>query len=310
MKTLRNRLLVLIVALAFALGLMFTVELPRYYHYYYTLNDGCNITWIHDRIFENPRAIDIAFLGTSHTGCAVNDGYLDSLIGDENVVNLSYCQGGRNIQFTVLKDILLKHKPSAIYLEVRMEEDFTSHRDFGTVGYLNDVFHAPILANKKYPVDVYKAFLVRYMYFQDRLMGVLPEPPKQMRYIDYSNLPIFKSKAKSDELQAHLKKELDKKEKFKKSIARDWRLKLPRFYLDQIANLCKRHDVELRFLYIPSFGMASEVPFNQQFYIASGKLLIPPRKFFENPDLWMDTEHFNAHGSRLFSTWLATQIEQ
>lgn len=310
MRVFIHRLLFFIIPCLLGISSVYLIDLPRYYAYYYTKNDGCSITWIYDRIYNNPKPIDIAFIGTSHTGCGINDGYLDSLMPNENVVNLAYCQGGRSIQHSVLTDILDKHRPKKVILEVRQEEDFTSHRDFGYIGRLPAVFGAPLIGNKKYAHDVYKSFQVRYMYFQDRLMHTLPEEPTYKYHVDYYNLNLFKNSAPVEDLTKHYQQRLSQVQSFNDGFIRNWRLMYPYHYLEQIKSLCEKHSIELIFIYIPSFGMAAEKPFNLTEYEKYGRVINPPRDLFNNPKEWTDTEHFNARGSRRFSHWLSNELEK
>ena len=189
-----------------------------------------------------------------------------------------------------------------------MDEDFSSHRDFGTVGYLGDVLSAPFLINANYTKDLYKAFQVRYMYFQDGIMDVLSEQPHFKKHLNYSHLSLFDKIAPLSDLEKHLAYRKEQVKALNPGPIRDYRLRFPKYYLEKIAELCRKNNVRLIFLYIPSYGMVSEEPFEIDYYRNMADLLLPPPPLFRDPKLWMDTEHFNAMGARKFSAWLAAEL--
>ena len=103
------------------LGLViYLLQMPvdKAFGYSFTNNVDCNTSWIYYRIFENENPVDIAFIGTSHTGCGINDSLLTRKLSEGSrpiqVANLAYCTKGRNMQKAVMKD-LLEQKKSPYY---------------------------------------------------------------------------------------------------------------------------------------------------------------------------------------------------
>ncbi|HAW51081.1 MAG TPA: hypothetical protein DCX54_01955 [Flavobacteriales bacterium] len=166
-----------------------------------------------------------------------------------------------------------------------------------------------MIGNRKYLLDVYKAFQVRYMYFQDNLLQILPKEPNNKKHFDYySNLTVFKMVADGEDLKEHYNQQLSKALSVNYGFIRNWKLMYPFHYLNRIKTLCEKHDIELIFLYIPSFGMAAEKPLNLAEYQKYGRVILPPKNLFNNPGEWADNEHLNFNGSHRFTRWLANEL--
>src|ERR1043165_6404660 len=89
--------------------ILFILPYDRKFAYLSKNNLDCNTSWIYHRLFENKNNIDIAFLGSSHTGCGVDDGQIEKNIdsvtqSNLKVANLAYCGGGRNIDYVLIND--------------------------------------------------------------------------------------------------------------------------------------------------------------------------------------------------------------
>ena len=105
--------------------------------------------WVHDRIFHSQTPIDIAFLGSSHTICGVDDGFLSEKIEGLEVANLGYCRLGRNLNYVLLKELVSQNEVQQIIIEVREKEDRFSHPIFPYMARSEDVMLPKLFFNQK-----------------------------------------------------------------------------------------------------------------------------------------------------------------
>ena len=113
---------------------------------YYSLRQACDDRgrWIHDRVFLDPRPVDVLFVGTSQTMYGVDDGRLERTLNrdrDEpmHLLNVGYCQMGRNLHYAIVKDALRSKQVRHVVLGVSGREFRRSHEAFGYVADAEDV---------------------------------------------------------------------------------------------------------------------------------------------------------------------------
>lgn len=291
-------------------------EVPRWYAYRFTGNEGCNIEWIYHRIYRNPNPIDVAFIGSSHTGCGIDDNQVQELCalsGENGFANLAYCGAGRNIQYLVVKDLLKQHKPDRVFIEVRAEEDYHSHRDFGVLAESGDAWSAPVWGNQRYGTDLWKAFQVRYFYMQAWLYDRLEEPSPQLAKWDHSFHAVLNDTVSREALDRFNRNEQERLADLYADTGTDYRafkLDLSRRYIRMMAELCAERGTKLVILYIPAFGKRAPKPLEYSFYRDVAEVWIPPDSLFTDPNHWIDDQHFNTAGARRFSTWLSGEINR
>jgi hypothetical protein len=79
------------------------------------------------------------------------------------------------------------------------------------------------------------------------------------------------------------------------------------FYLNRIIDLCKAHNADLYFLYLPSYGEILGEPVDTQLF-PSDKLLIPPKSILNDPANWSNTSHLNEMGAKELTEWLTNSF--
>ncbi|MCO6501208.1 MAG: hypothetical protein J5I47_12645 [Vicingus serpentipes] len=304
---------ILLFILPFLMGTIYLYYAPysKEYGYNYRNNVDCNTSWIYYRLFQNNQPIDIAFLGTSHTGCGINDSLIEKLINykaiqNKSVANLAYCTIGRNIQLPLVKDLLTTKSPQVIVMEVTEQESTSSHQDFPYIADLNDVLQPPII----YPSvikDIYNVFFCRFSYTRKRITKTLKYNTPASYKNNYSYVP-FKFTADKEFLINHKKNQINRYKKtstYLKSI----QLEYPKSYIKKISQLASDQNVKIIFLYLPSYGTALKKPLNYNFYKNLGDVWIPPSHIFDNPANWVDGEHLNYKGANELGEWLTKQYQ-
>jgi len=310
-KFIQNILLFLI---PFIIGFIFIYFVPysKEYGYGYRNNIDCNTSWIYYRLFENPTPIDIAFMGTSHTGCGINDSLIETKLHrkfslEKNIVNMSYCSNGRNMHYSLLKDLLENKKPEIIVLEITEEENKSSHKDFPYVADIKDVARAPFLSNSSYLSDLYTSLSCHFNYFRHDFLNTLNVEPPANYQNDNSYVP-FIFFADSNMLKEHQIDQEESYHDYNESIFKKFKLQHPKEYIEKFIKLADSYNTPVVFLYIPSFSAYPEVPVDYEYYKALGNVWIPPKSIFMNYSNWVDKEHLNYEGTKELGDWLSQKI--
>lgn len=296
-------------SLPFFIGIIILYNSPfnKEFGYGYRKNVDCNTSWIYYRLYENPKPIDIAFLGTSHTGCGINDSLLEKLT-HKKIANLAYCTKGRNIQYPITKDLLATKKPTYVIIEVTEDEYSTSHKDFAYIADVEDVFSPQFAYNPSIFNAFFELLQVRFTYIRQSLKKEQTTTPPFFAENDYSYIP-FNFTANKNDMERH-KKNNAKKYKNKTSFVRKIKISSPKKYLSKTCNLLIENNITPIFLYIPSYGTTIKKPLEYDFYKQYGEVWIPPTFIFYNPENWVDGEHLNSNGSQEIAVWLSEKLSE
>lgn len=295
--------------LPFLIGLIIIYIKPynKEFAYSYRKNIDCNTSWIYYRLFQNQTPINVAFLGTSHTGCGINDSLLETLLLNQiNVANLAYCTKGRNIQYPLIKDLVLTKKPRIVFLEVTEDEFTSSHKDFPYIADLKDVFSPQFAYNPTVLNDFYQAFNARFNYTKKQLKKELELEPLSSSLKNHSYTP-FNFSASEQDMEKY-KKNNSTKYKNQSSLFHNVKISSSKKYIKEIYEIAQKEQITLIFLYLPSYGTSLEKPLEYDFYKQYGDVWIPPYSIFTNPKNWVDSEHLNATGSYELANWLSGEF--
>ena len=274
------------------------------------LKEDCfyHAIWLHDRIFLNPKPIDVAFVGSSHTINGIDDGMIEHELDSLQlcVANLGYCRYGDNLYYILVKDLLRVKKPKMIFLEVREDEDRYSHPVFPYLADPTDIWMAWPWFNRDILSD--DAVSLRY---RMQLAGRKLLPPDTL-YPERKEDHGFASSA--DTVPGAVLKEIKIKRSEHKwtmgSLERNFYMAFPRAYIRKIGELCKAYDVKLVFIYLPEYASGLWQPLESSTYSKYGKILIPPREIFESTTCWGDESHLNQAGAKALSAWIAASIKK
>lgn len=262
-------------------------------------------SWIYDRIFKSRTPIDIAFIGSSHTICAVNDSLLEARLVTRrkvHIANLGYCRLGRNLHYSFARKLLLFKQPKYIVLEVSERENRVGHPEFGYFARAEELLMPVLFYNPGMVTDIYNALSMRMATMKNYLDGNMVSVQPPQRYYGYLNAYEAGNPA---ELAA--KKEKNKAWQRATGISRWWNNQYPFSYLERIEKEADVNGCKLLFLYLPAYGAIPE-PEEADFYRSKGTLLIAPDSIYQSPEFWKDPDHMNAMGAHTLSKWLATEF--
>jgi hypothetical protein len=258
--------------------------------------------WIHDRIFWNTNDVDVAILGSSHTMNGVNDEILTLESNNQTITNFGYCRLGLNHRYVLLKEILKKKKIKHLIIEVRERESKYSHPIFPFVASSKDVLTAPPILNKAYFSDISKHFTYKIEITQEKLYHVSER--YGIKDSDYG----FHTTADTALSQVLEKAKQKKKIPNPSKLDRFFQSWYYNIYLKKINRICKKKDIKLSFLYMPSFGTPQTKPINFDELSTYGNVIIPPQHILDNKNYWYDPDHFNRAGADEFSKWLIKKL--
>lgn len=283
------------------------------YGYHFRKNVDCNTSWIYYRLYENAAPIDVAFLGTSHTGCSINDSLIERTIKSKygriiKTSNMSYCTNGRNIQLPLLNDIISTKTPKLVVIEVMEMESKRSHQDFPYIADSKTVLSSFSIHNFQYFSEVIELAKSRFSYLRDHyIYRVDMDAPKNYRS-DFMYQP-FDFNADSDDLAQHKGYKMKKVAKGISGFT-EFQLQYPKSYLVKMVERLNEEQIPFVFLYIPPYGLEINQPLHYDFLTQYGEVWLPPASIFENQKHWVDGEHLNYNGSKELSKWLVDQINQ
>jgi hypothetical protein len=276
---------------------------------YISLKDDCfnHGIWLHDRIFENPLPVDIAFLGSSHTINAIDDHQVETILEEKKlrVLNLGYCRLGRNMDYALLKELLLSKKPKLVVLEITETENRYSHPIFPYIATQKDVLLPALFFNRDVVKDAYTAMAFKTELIQEQLFQNNPSPAIDLHAYGFAGHADTASK----ELLTKFFKERHLPEKKQSSLEHAFYMAFPKAYLKKTVQLCKENKIRICFLYLPAFGTSRSIPSEMELYKTYGTVLIPPSTIFDNTSNWFDENHLNKNGTAILSQWLGEQLK-
>jgi hypothetical protein len=298
----------------FAAGViwLFSMKNDKAFAYHYIEGDCYNHgAWVYDRIFKNPEPIDIAFIGSSGTIHSVNENVivknLEGAAMNLKVCNLGYCRLGANLYYVLTKDLLKHKKVKYLFLEVRANEDYSSHPMFPYLADTRDLLFPKLWFNKYLFTDYYNALTERINMTEQKLFFAKQEYPYNPESFGYGASQMIADTVKLDKVKQ--KRKETGIEHFS-AAKRNFNLNYPLAYLDKVVALAKANRIKIIFYYVEGYGTAYEEPQLQDYYRANGELWIAPDEIFSRKSNWMDENHLNDQGAEEYSKWLAKKISQ
>ena len=154
LHALRKTIAILAVALASAVAVCL---LPENTYQRWQLLDGtihARAGWIYERVHFDPTPIDVAFVGPSRVGAAINAPRLGRDLAARglppNVVNFSLPETGRDINVVIVEEMLKEKTPKLLVIGVTEKPGRFGHSAFKYIAPRRDVVDPGYLANGRY----------------------------------------------------------------------------------------------------------------------------------------------------------------
>ncbi len=263
--------------------------------------------WVYDRVHLNSQPMDLVFIGSSHTVNGINDKLIENCLKNKNIhaVNLGYCRLGRNLSYTLIKELLHSKQPRAIVIEVLEDEDRYSHPIFPYIAETADVFAPPLLFNRDILADMRESIYYKLTIIQKYFSSTLEHVSVSSDEFGFASSP--------DTASAKTLSEVDKRRSLPEPsmcvAERNFYMKYPRTYLHKIGELCSTRNIKLYFLYLPGYGSHMQLPKENATYVKYGEVLIPPDSISRNTFYWKDEDHLNQAGATSLSKWICGEME-
>ena len=307
-KFIRNSILFCLPVLLGSFSL-FLIPLDKQFAYHYVKGECSDkASWMYHRVFEDERPVDIVFSGASQTGSAVIDETISEKLSQTagkniEVVNYGYCRGGRDIQYTMLKDLFHQKHPQLLVLEVTEDEPKKSHPVFPYLADTKDLLGSFTPLNLRYFTSIWKGVTVRFESLRAQVTN-------SYRYKEHGSYPPFGYRGSSHTVKREYINENAKKwehrfSRQKPGSLRRIELSYSKHYVRKIVELANKNNCEVAFLYLRESGSNLKVPLLEEYYLDFGELIILPNEIFENSNNWKDPTHFNDSGAKEASEFLA-----
>jgi hypothetical protein len=328
MPTLRLRLYLLYFFAGCILGLAAMLALPHdKFIRYQGLNDSTAPTayWIYERIHMDPTPIDVAFIGTSHTGLSVHSRRLEEDLQRHGLsvkaVNFHIVKNGVNMQYAVAKELLEARKVKLLVVEMSDLEDRKTHPDFIYVADSMDVLTAPVLPNVNYFSDLLRLPGRQVDLFlqtlQQRLGWSAPSyiPPYEGPNLEHAEFIRTLDGVRHERTETHTLAQMEELRKEQERLImrpvlptsmNAIEFRMPRYYTNRILELARSHGTGVVFLYTPRYG-GPRTPAPYQQY-ANRVELINPWTQVQDYSLWTDDTHLNWDGAKRLTDFVGEAL--
>ncbi len=291
------------------------------------LSEAIQSTWIYERIHFDKTPIDIAFIGSSRTKSAIHTGLLESELAAGGVtakaVNLHIVLTGRNLHFSIAKDLLKSKKVKLLVVELTEVEDRLGHDNFIVVADASDVVTAPLVINFNFAADLIRlpgrqidlflktlesrAGLVDREFHPERYLG--PNLDHAERHVlrkgGYMANEDFPGEAALDDL----KRERDRGDTpVLMPPSLDWlEFRYPRLYMSKIDRLAAMHGAKVAYVYLGRYHGPLHAAREADF-ATKGPVFRMPDEVIQTPLYWSDASHLNWSGAQIVTRNVASEI--
>lgn len=330
MKKFILRFLLFLLPLGAGVVYLLANEMPHEYAFNEVQKDIRTGNWFYNRIYQSDAPVDLAFVGSSKTLCNVHDALIQHHLTtryhiDIQVANCGMNWFGNNLQWVLMRDIIQHKQPRYMVIEVGFDMKAESHRLFPLLAHTADILDAPLI-NPSYVPDIGKAVWNRWLYQHEDLLNIvhqydsIPTDSLHSSLMWWATLPITAEALARDSvaepaiLQRALERGSTRTAALPQNFPMTWGYALekwaPKAYYQQMAELCRQHNIHLIFLYLPTYGIQQSSPRDAEFYQTLGELWLPPDSVFRNPHNYFDPDHLNQNGAVQLADWLSERLAE
>jgi hypothetical protein len=293
------------------LGIIFFIKTDREFCYNYIKGD-CEQRGqsLYKKMYEERNKVDYLFVGSSKTWNNIDDGLLESLINTPDqyhlkLFNTGYCRFGRNLDYLFCKEFVKRNRIKKIFLEVRADESTTSHPIFPFLASGKEVLEGTLALNGKLFPEMYDHLLMNINYTRrksdlEKTEINTSSPPRH----GYNNIDKV---IEPELLDEYYSKEKNKAPEVNKNSPE---YRFSNYYIKKIKELCDKKQIELVFIFLPSYGNTTKIPAFKEEYEKMGKVIIAPDSLFTVKTYWKDVAHLNTFGATAYTKFLATELKR
>lgn len=313
-----------------ALATAVLVALPNRDYYRWQQGDGTILfraRWVYERIHYDPTPIDVAMMGSSRMEASIRVGELSELLSRRlgrpiHVVNFGLPQEGRDLHWTVAREVLENRPEVKLVVLTAGAEVLLSHPGFRFIGEDAGIATAPLIYN---PYFAENLLTIPYRHLAYFIQGLWPsafqlspefdpaihkargfDPADS--FISATGNLIDRNKVLDPAAAAEQSAMLEVTKGVSPSgfLPPDQRYSIERSYTRRIGRLAEQKGVRVAFLRVPIYR--SEERFEDpQFYRAIGPVLEATMLGNDAGD-YMDPGHLNRSGTAKLTPWLADRL--
>ena len=261
--------------------------------------DGLRLAVLYNRTRTDPRPVDVAFFGSSHTVNGIDDAGLEADLAARHlpvkVANMGMFVMGRDLQYRLVRQLFTYRRPRLVVLEINEHVAPLNHPYMPYVGQASDLLACGPTGNL--PTMGLLFLKQQWLGLTDALLPAraplptLPQAP-------YGWQPLFGVWSG----QANPPSFGDKLERIAGKTARMGLYRATDYYEDcqvaRIANLVRARGARLMFLYLPEYKYAADPdPGLIARYSRWGQVIVVPSDIAEDRSDWADHAHLNHTGS-------------
>jgi hypothetical protein len=313
MKKLLKQISLFVLPVFISAILLFSINPEKQFSYYFVKGECSNkASWIHDRVFLSDKKLDVVFIGASQTACAVKDELIEQRLNEKTgkvikVASLGYCRGGRDIQYSMLKDIFREKEPRLVIIEVTEDEPKKSHPVFPYLAESKDIIASHVFFNQRYIESLWKGLILRFEYLKMVFFG-LPELIGDSA-VDHGYIPTHTTADEALLMNNRMNWERRLKNK-KSSLLRSIEIRYSKHYLEEITAMAESNGCSIVFLYLRESGSGLKLPMLYDYYRSVADVIVLPDSIFSTSHYWFDATHLNDTGATIASEKIASDVEK
>jgi hypothetical protein len=282
--------------------------------------------WIYERIHYDPTPIDIAVIGPSRAGAAVDSPRLQAdlaALGHRvNTVNFSLAENGRDLHWVIEQELLTTKSPALIVIGVIEKPGRYGHPAYkyvapagdvvdpgfpGNLDYLTNLVYLPFRQLRLFAAQAFPVlFALPARFDPARYAGTNPERPATFVAAtgdDTSHETVLERAALIE--QAHRYEARVRPPLLGPDLA-DVEFGDERTYVARMAAMARARGIRVAFLFLPYYT-GSHVIQERAFYERYGPI-IDASFLSDHDDYFADVAHLNRRGSAVLTRWLAARI--
>lgn len=324
----RGTMIILGLAVLMAVGLS---VLPEREYQRWQLLDGtihARSKWIYERIHFDPQPIDVVFVGPSRVGAAIDAPRMSEALAQRglpsNVVNFSLPETGRNINYTIIEELLEKKQPKLIVIGVVEKPSRLGHPTFKFLAPRREIVAPGYWSDINYLSDlVYIPFRQAQLFAAYVAPGVLGPPaefqPETFRghSVDTTGDVALPDGRILNATDPGAPEELERGVRKLESRSRppilpvehaEWEFGDERHYIREIGRLAKARGVKLAFLFLPYYTGPSAIQ-EEALYRQYGPIWMGDFVTHQG-DLYADYGHLTSTGADQMTDFLVDPVAQ
>ncbi len=313
MKKLLKQISLFLLPLVIGIALLFSINPDKQFSYYFVKGE-CNnkAGWIYDRIFLSDKKLDVVFIGASQTACAVKDELIEKRLNEQTgekvkVASLGYCRGGRDIQYSMLKDVFREKKPRFVIIEVTEDEPKKSHPVFPYLAESKDIIGSHVFFNQRYLESLWKGLILRFEFLKVKVFGY-PELTGDTS-ANHGYIPTDAIVGEKLLLNNRMNWERRLKKK-KPALLRSIEIRYSMHYLQKMTDMAEKNGCRIVFLYLRESGSGLRLPMLYNYYKSVADVIVLPETIFTTSQYWSDATHFNDTGATFASEQIAAELKK